>query len=39
MTDVGDDVEKGEPLGMQTGAATLENSIEIPQNVKMSNSL
>ena len=28
---VGEDVEKG--LGMQTGAATLENSMEFPQKI------
>ena len=37
-TDVGKDVEKGEPLsvlaGIQTGAATLENSVEVPQKLK-----
>lgn len=37
-TGVGEDVEKGNPLtflvGMQSGAATLENSMEIPQKVK-----
>ena len=36
MTDVGDDVDKGEnPLmllvGMQAGATTLENSMKVPQ--------
>ena len=38
MTDAGEDVEKGEPSytvgGMQAGAATLENSMEVPQNVE-----
>ena len=38
MTDVGEDVEKGDPLTllvrMQAGTATLENSIEVPQEVK-----
>ena len=37
-SDVGKDVEKGEPLsvlaGIQTGAATLENSVEVPQKSK-----
>ena len=36
-TDVGQDVEKGEltlSVGMQTGVATMENSMEIPQKVK-----
>ena len=35
---VGEDVEKGEPfctlVGMWTGAATLENCVEVPQRVK-----
>ena len=35
---VGEDVEKGNPLtllvGMQVGAATLENSVKIPQEIK-----
>ena len=35
--DVGEDVEKGNPLalpvGMQTGAITLENIVEIPQKI------
>ena len=35
---VGEDVEKKKPcallVGMQTGAATLENSMEVPQKVK-----
>jgi len=35
---VGEDAEKGNPLallvGMQTGAATLENSMEVPQKAK-----
>ena len=40
MTDVGKDAEKGEPnpptllVGMQAGAATLENSMEVPQKVE-----
>ena len=39
MTDVGEDVEKGEPclallVGMQAGAATLENTMEVPQKVE-----
>jgi len=38
-TDLGTDVEKGEPsytllMGMQTGAATVGNSMDVPQNVK-----
>ena len=37
-TDVGEDVRKGNYLmllvGMQTGAATLENSMKFPQRVK-----
>ena len=37
-TDVGEDVEKGKPFciaaRMQTGVATLENSMEFPQKVK-----
>ena len=37
-TDVGEDVEKEEPLillvGIQTGEATLENGMEVPQKVK-----
>ena len=36
--DVGEDVDKGEPLtlwvGMQNGAATVENSMEVLQKVK-----
>ena len=36
--DAGEDVEKRNPLallvGMQTGAASLENSVEVPQNIK-----
>ena len=36
--DAGEDVENGNPfallLGMQTGAATLENSVEVPQKIK-----
>ena len=40
-TDLGEEVEKGEPLallvGMQTGAATLDNSMKIPQKVKKQN--
>ena len=43
MTDDGEDVGKGEPfallVGMQTGAATLENSIEMPQKVKVKTTL
>ena len=38
MTDAGEDVEKGEPssllVGMQAGATTLENSMEVPQKVE-----
>ena len=38
MTDAGKDGGKGEPsytvVGMQAGAATLENSMEVPQNVE-----
>ena len=34
----GEDVEKGNPCalaaGMQTGAATVENSMEFPQKIK-----
>ena len=37
LTDAGEDAEKGEPSytagGMQAGAATLENSMEVPQKV------
>ena len=37
-TSTGEDVEKGNPrallVGMQTGAATVENGVEIPQNIK-----
>ena len=37
-TSVGKDVEKGNPfpllVGMPTGAATLENNMEVPQEVK-----
>ena len=37
-TNVGEDVKKGEPfallVGMWTGAATLENCVEVPQTVK-----
>ena len=37
MTDVGEDVEKGEPsytpVRMQSGTATLENGTEFPQEV------
>ena len=36
--DAGEDVEKGNPLallvGMQAGAAVLENSVEVPQKIK-----
>ena len=36
MTDVGKDAGKGNPptllVGMQAGAATLENSMEVPKN-------
>lgn len=39
ITRVGEDVEKRDPCallaGMQTGAATTENSGEVPQNVKI----
>ena len=39
MTDVGEDVEKGwNPptllLGMQTGTATVENGMEVPQKLE-----
>ena len=38
QTSAGEDVEKGEHLslltGMQTGTATVENSVEVPQKVK-----
>ena len=38
ITGVGADSEKGEPSytvdGMQIGAATLENSVEVPQKTK-----
>ena len=40
MTDAGEDVERGEPsyiallVGMQAGATTLENSMEVPQKVE-----
>jgi len=38
MTDDGKDVEKGNPptllVGMQASAATLENSMEVPQKVE-----
>ena len=39
MTDAGKDVEREEPspkllVGMQAGATTLENSMEIPQKVE-----
>ena len=37
-TDTGEDVERGETSytvgGNATGAATLENSVEIPQEIK-----
>ena len=37
-TAVSEDLEKGEPfallVGMQTGAATLENSMDVPQKTK-----
>ena len=37
-TSVGEDVEKGEPfsllVGKQTGAATVESGMEIPQKIK-----
>ena len=37
-TDVGEDAEKEKPfallMSMQTGAATLENSMEVPQKIK-----
>ena len=37
-TDVGKFAEKGEPfallVGLQTGAATLENSMEVPQKIQ-----
>ena len=36
--DAGKDVEKRNPLallvGIQTGAATLENSVKVPQKIK-----
>ena len=38
VTNVGEDVEKREPcamlVGMQTGAAPVENSMEVPQKLK-----
>ena len=38
MTDAGEDVEKGEPSytvgGNAGGAATLENSMKVPQKVE-----
>ena len=38
MTDVGEDAEKGESsytvVGMQATAATVENSMEVPQKVE-----
>ena len=38
MTDAGKDEEKGKPsymfMGMQAGANTLENSMEVPQKVE-----
>ena len=37
-TSAGEDVEKGDPFallgGMQTGAVTVESSMELPQKVK-----
>ena len=37
-TRAGEDVEKGDPfallVGMQTGAATVESSMELPQKIK-----
>ena len=37
MTDAGEDAERGDPptllVGMQAGAATLENSMDVPQKV------
>ena len=37
-TSAGEDVEKGNPrallVGMQTGAATVKNSVEFPQKTK-----
>ena len=37
-TGVGEDAKKGNPLallmGMQTGAATLENSMAVPQKIR-----
>ena len=42
-TSVGEDVEKGELfallVGMQTGAATVESSVEIPQKIKSGSAL
>ena len=38
ITSVGEDVEKGNPrallVGMEVGAATTENSMEVPQKTK-----
>ena len=38
MTSAAEDVEKGDPsallVGMQTGAASVENNMEFPQNTK-----
>ena len=38
QTSTSEDVEKGTPsallVGMQTGAATVENSMEFPQKIK-----
>ena len=36
IADVGEDEEKGIPLlvGMQIGEATMENSMEVPQEIK-----
>ena len=38
ITNIGEDVEKGNPcalfVGMQVGAATMENSVEVPQKTK-----
>ena len=42
-TDVGENAEKGEThallVGMQTGAATVENSVEVPQKIKKRSTL
>ena len=39
-TGVGEDAEKGEPFALlQTGAAILENSMEVPQETKNTTTL